>query len=71
MTCNILLSMFFSNSVAESDSNYPDVSVCVQERLCHLILGDWETLSSKRPHMTELCGRCSHNPKMFRLNILD
>lgn len=42
MPYNILLSTFFSNSVAESDSNYPDVSVCVQERVCHLILGDSE-----------------------------
>ena len=32
MPCNILLSMFFSNSAAESDSNYPDALVsCVGE----------------------------------------
>lgn len=40
--CNILLSMFFSNSEAESDSNHPDAWFRVQERVCHLILGDSE-----------------------------
>lgn len=39
--CNILLSKFFSNSVPESDSNYPDAAL-VQERVCHLISGDSE-----------------------------
>lgn len=38
---NILFSKFFSNSAAQSDSNYPDAAF-VQERVRHLISGDSE-----------------------------